>query len=488
VNNGSPVANLDAEQCVIASVLLDNAALDRISLHPSDFYWFQHRYCYEAMQRLHERREPIDFVTLANELTRLRNDVKADRLRRVDALSWDAPGPEYLSDLADKLPTPDNVAMYASIVIGCSRLRHMIEISDQIKLECQEYAGNLSPLWQSIEERIHSVTRRDVSGGLLTNLAVARMTAENLTAVDERRSSNEPCVRFGLRDVDEMIGRIGSELVIVPARSGMGKSAQINGIVRENSLLQDFHCLYWSCEVLPQDAQVNIVCQHAKMNARKAHDCALADWQWDQFVAAFQEMQSNLKVTWLDVESDWMAFVSAARRLHAVGKLDYIVCDHLHDMPPVERNRERRHELSGLVKALGKLTQELKLPIFVAAQLNRESDKRQGAGGTKPKLTDIRECGEIEQRADIVIAPYREGYYTKNPEDASTAQMIVLKRRNGEIGEVDVGWDGPSMRFYDLNRKSADDDLRERERDRAFQERTAAPPAYRDANDEMPAM
>jgi replicative DNA helicase len=431
-----PPSNVDAEQAVIGSLLLDRDALVKISgwLHSDDFFRDSHRFIYEAMQELYNANEPSDIVTVT------------DRLERKSQLPA-VGGVAYIHSLATVVPTAIHVEYYGRIVQRTSLKRRLISVAQRIvtlgyddELDVED-AFNLSEqaLFQLIQRRVEHdfVPIADVLSDYFENLEEILRNAGKLTGLPS-----------GFSELDNKLGGFQkSDLIILAARPGIGKTAFIlnlaDHIAQTGAGVAIFN-LEMSAEQLVQ----RMVACRAGVNLQHLRTGALPDWEHSRVIDAISNM-SGLPIFFDESgEVSITELRSKARRLKAEHGISMVMVDYLQLMHgSANRSRDNRvQEVSEITRQLKAMARELELPVLAVSQLSRAIESR-GGEKKRPLLSDLRESGSIEQDADIVMFISRD---EDNEDRRDQADIHIAKHRNGPTGEVALQFFGPYQQFADL--------------------------------------
>lgn len=433
-----PPHNLEAEQSVLGSVLLDNEVLSYIvdNLQPEDFYKEAHKKIFHAFLHLYERDEPIDLVTLTEHL---RQQGTLERIGNVP----------YLIGLADGVPTAAYAENYARIVREKSLRRQFIAQHGELMNLAYNEEKSIRDLVDAGESRAYEFGKRlQNSDNTFTPAPeIANQVLEYVENVRTQPEDTMPGVSTGLRDIDDMTGGlIPGGLYIVAGRPSMGKTAW--AIKAALSVASQGSTLVFSLEMSTQqlgERMMSILGAVRADKIKRPHTLSENDLEK---LATAGSMLTSLGIHVDDTPSlDIMTLRSRAReRCSRLGNVKLIVLDYLQIMAIEDKNRVQ--EVGAISRQLKQLARELDVPILVLSQLSRAVEQR---SDKRPVLSDLRESGEIEQNADLVGFLYRHEYYY--PEDESNkgiAEFIIAKQRGGAIGTVKLQWSPAFTRFADL--------------------------------------
>ena len=454
-----PPQNIEAEQSVIGAMLIDKNAVSLVTekLMPEDFYRQAHQVIYSAIMTLHSKNEPIDMITLINELK---------KMNRLD----DVGGVAYITLLANVVPTAANAKYHAQIVEEKSTLRQLVEGGTAIASLGYEGADDVPVIIDQAEKMILRISNRKGSKDFAEISEVLSDTINHIQAVLESRQSITG-VATGFVDLDKLTaGLHPSDFIILAARPSMGKTALALNIAQNVAIRgaregqPKKRVAFFSLEMSREQLVQRMLCSEADVDAQrlraggdnKDKDNDNADLWNKLWVAA--DLLSNAQIFIDDTPGiTIMEMRSKARRLQAEGGLDLVVIDYLQLMQGTSgRNNSdnRQQEVSEISRGLKALARELNVPVLALSQLSRSVEARQVK---KPMLSDLRESGSLEQDADIVMFLYRDDYY-KGAEEAPThiTELIVAKHRNGPVGRVNLFFKNECTKFISLARRPED--------------------------------
>ena len=454
-----PPQNIEAEQSVIGAMLIDKNAVSLVTekLMPEDFYRQAHQVIYSAILTLHSKNEPIDMITLINELK---------KMNRLD----DVGGVAYITLLANVVPTAANAKFHAQIVEDKSILRQLVEGGTAIASLGYEGADDVPVIIDQAEKMVLRISNRKGSKDFAEISEVLSDTINHIQAVLESKQSITG-VATGFVDLDKLTaGLHPSDFIILAARPSMGKTALALNIAQNVAIRgaregqPKKRVAFFSLEMSREQLVQRMLCSEADVDAQrlragadnKDKDNDNADLWNKLWVAA--DLLSNAQIFIDDTPGiTIMEMRSKARRLQAEGGLDLVVIDYLQLMQGTSgRNStdNRQQEVSEISRGLKALARELNVPVLALSQLSRSVEARQVK---KPMLSDLRESGSLEQDADIVMFLYRDDYY-KGAEEAPThiTELIVAKHRNGPVGRVNLFFKNECTKFISLARRPED--------------------------------
>ncbi|GIW45960.1 MAG: replicative DNA helicase [Candidatus Binatia bacterium] len=431
-----PPQSLDAEQSVLGGILLDTGAIDRAVelLSAEDFYREAHRKIFRAMLALSQRGEPVDVVTLANELT-------------AEGCLEEVGGTAYLVELAERVPTAANLAYYARIVREKAILREVIQAATELAASAYEARpGEVDDFLDRVEHRIFEISERRVRPQF------AKMNDLMLTAVHTIESLYErrgliTGVPTGFVDLDRLTsGLQPADLIIVAARPGMGKTAFALNVAVNAAQQANVGVAVFSLEMSKQQLALRMLCSEAGVDSHNVRTGYLASGDFQKIVHAADRL-SRLPIFIDDTPGlSILELRAKARRLkrEQEAKLGLVVVDYLQLMRGHERTDNREQEISSISRSLKALAKELDIPVMALAQLNRQVESR---ADRRPIMADLRESGAIEQDADLILFLFRPWVYEKKKDNEHDAEVIIGKQRNGPTDIVKLTYLPEYTRF-----------------------------------------
>lgn len=435
-----PPHSIEAEEAVLGSLLIDPEAIYDVAgfLRAEAFYRAQNRWIYEAIIALNERRDPIDFITLTEELR---------RRERLDELGGEA----YVIDLLNAVPTSVNAASYARVVEAAATRRKMIQAAGVIANLAYEEAEDINVVIDRAEQTLFSISEQRTTRDLMPIKQIAHEYLDRIQALHER-GSDIVGVPTGFTDMDRLLGGLSkSDLVILAARPGMGKTSLQNAIALTAAMKHGKRVAIFNLEMSGEQLVQRMVAAETKIDSQRLRRGQLAEHEWPIFMEAIGRL-SETRIFIDDTPSITPNQLrTKCRRLYAEHGLDLVLIDYLQLMQAERTTNNRVMEISEISRGLKGLARELDVPVLAAAQLSRAVEQRQDK---RPLLSDLRDSGSIEQDADIVMFIYRDEYY--NPETTerpNIAEVNVAKHRNGPTGTIDLYWHGKLATFKNLQRQ-----------------------------------
>lgn len=435
-----PPHSIEAEEAVLGSLLIDPDAIFEVSnfLKPDAFYRAQNRWIYESILSLSEHREPLDVVTLIEELR---------RREQLDEIGGEA----TIIDLINAVPTAINVEAYARMVESASIRRQLILAAGSIAKLAYNEAEDINNVLDRSEFTLFSISEQRTTRDLVP---VKLIATEYLERMEQLRERGDEFIGIptGFTDLDRLLSGLNkSDLIIIAARPGMGKTALQNAIAVNAARRYDKRVAMFNLEMSAEQLVQRMIAADTRIDSQRLRRGDLAENEWLIFMEALGRL-SEMKIFIDDTPSITpMQLRTKCRRLYAEHGLDLVMIDYLQLMQAERPSNNRVQEVSDITRELKGLARELDVPVVAAAQLSRAVEQRQVK---RPMLSDLRESGSIEQDADIVMFIYRDDYYNpENSERPNIAEVNVAKHRNGPTGNIDLFWHGKLATFRNLHRQ-----------------------------------
>jgi replicative DNA helicase len=421
-----PPQNEEAETSVLGAILLSEQALDGllldVKLRPDDFYRERHRLIFKSMMRLKDKPEPepIDALTVSEELAR---NGELD----------EAGGPAYVHSLPNLVPAAGNVRHYARIVKEHALMRRLLQEARKIQDDVFSFSGRPADLLEQAESALFRIAHEDRTGELRSIEAVLHDELDKLELIS-REGVSMTGTPSGFHDIDELTGGFQpGNLIVLAARPSMGKSALMINIAENAAVDHGKPVALFSLEMSETELAQRFIASQAKLNGDDLRKGRVRQDRWPKVVKATEKLASS--PLYIDDSSDIgiMELRAKARRLHSKQELGLLVIDYLQLMRAEDTSDNRVEQIGQISRGLKQLARELKIPVIALSQLSRAVESRPDK---KPLLSDLRESGQIEQDADLVMFIYRDEYYNRDSERPGEADVIIAKHRNGPIGEV----------------------------------------------------
>lgn len=423
-----PPQNLEAEQSILGSILLENSAINSVLevLTKGDFYSEAHRKIFNVMVELSEKNEPVDLITLSNAL-------KDKNL--LDSVG----GTAYLASLVDNVPSAANVANYAKIAKEKAILRGLIGSATEIINSCYETGSDVDQVLDHAEHSIFEIAENKVRPSFYP---IREIVKDSFRSIEELYARKELItgVPTGFEKIDDLTsGLQKSDLIIIAGRPSMGKTAFALNIAQFASLEGQTPVAVFSLEMSKEQLVFRLLASEAKVDSQRLRKGFLGETDWPKLTTAAGRLSEaplfiddTPAITVLEMKAK-------SRRLKADAGLGLIVVDYIQLMRAGGYRDNREQEISEISRSLKALAKELNVPVIALSQLNRKVEDRTNR---RPQMADLRESGAIEQDADVIAFIYRDEVYNKsedNPEKG-TAEIIIGKQRNGPTGTVKLAF------------------------------------------------
>ena len=437
----SPPQSLDVEASLLGSLLIDSDAFIKIGdrIQPDDFFDERHKMIFTAMKSLHDKRSPIDILTLSEQL---KNSAKLDIVG----------GASFLTELTNTVPTAAHLERYADIVAEKAIRRRLILASEDIANVSLDENKSLQELIEEAETRLFDVSQKHVRQDITSLESILGDSFDRLDDL-HRNKGGIRGIPTGLADIDKQLaGLQRSDLVIVAARPSMGKTTlMLNMALNIATKAKQGAVLYFSLEMSKEQLVDRLLAAEAGVDAWKLRTGeGLNDDDFERLSAAMGEL-AEAPIFIDDTSGITVGDLrTKARRLHHQNPLAAIMVDYLQLMSGGSRyatQANRVQEISEISRSLKILARELNVPIVAASQLSRSVESR---NPPIPQLADLRESGAIEQDADIVTFIYRPYYYDDSA-DPNITEIHIKKHRNGPVGKLNLYFDSQKQRFRDLD-------------------------------------
>lgn len=429
--------SLEAEQSVLGAILLDSSCIDKVAEilpRPEYFHLGNHKLIYETLLDMFTQGRTIDFVTLLEELKK-------------NSVFNDSNGKTYLMELAQIVPSISNVENYARIVRDNYDVRTLIITARDIIEDATQGTYDASVLIDSAEQKIFDIHRGKSMQGLQRVNESIIETFDRLDALNSDSQNLYRGIPTGIKDLDDTItGLNRSDLILLAARPGMGKTSFALNIARHVAVKESKKVAFFSLEMTREQLTSRLLSTEAMVHGVKLRTGKLEEDEWIRLIEA-GDILSKTQLYFDDTPGITVPEMKA--KLRRLKDVDLVVIDYLQLMSSAKRIDNRVQEISEITRNLKIMAKEINVPVITLSQLSRASEQR---AEHRPMLSDLRDSGSIEQDADIVLFLYRGDYY-KNDEaieedyDKNSGECIVAKNRHGETRTVPLHWQGEFMRF-----------------------------------------
>ncbi|MDB5169340.1 MAG: Replicative helicase [Candidatus Saccharibacteria bacterium] len=440
-----PPQNSEAEASLLGALLIDTDAIVKIAdaLSADDFYEKRHQRIYEAMNALYEKHQPIDVLTLSDQL---KNNGYLDMVG----------GPAYLTELTNFVPTAAHVEQYADIVAQKAMRRRLISASQEITGLGYDESKELRELIEEAETRLFQVSQQQVKQ---TVISIEEILAESFERLDDLHKDKGKIrgVPTGFKDVDNILaGFQRSDLIILAARPSMGKTALALNFAHNVGLQANQPVLIFSLEMSKEQLVDRLLSMESGVDAWALRTGNLTDADFEkigQAMGTLSEAQIYIDDTPGITVSDMRTKARREAHQHPLG---LIIVDYLQLMSGGSRfsgEGNRVQEISEISRGLKGIARELNVPVLALSQLSRSVENRTPQ---IPQLADLRESGSIEQDADVVAFIYREEYYNPDTDRKKLTDILIKKHRNGATGGVELYFDNEKQRFRSVDSRHPD--------------------------------
>ena len=431
--------NIEAEQSVIGSMLMDKEAIMIASeiITGDDFYQKQYGILFNNMVELFNEGKAVDLVTLQNRL-------------KENGVPEEVSNMGFVRELLTNIPTSANVKYYADIVYEKAVLRKLIKTNEQIVNDCYVGADKLENILESTEKKIFDIVQRRNTGDYVPINKIVQNSIMRVSAASKLKG-NVTGIPTGFIDLDyRTSGMQKSDLVLVAARPSMGKTAFVLNMAQYMAFECNKTVAIFSLEMSSEQLVNRLLTMEARIDAQKLRNGSLEDQDWESLLeSAGTVAKSNLIID--DRASSLAEIRSKCRKFKLEHNLDIVIIDYLQLMSSGggRSSDSRQQEISDISRGLKRMARELDVPVVALSQLSRAVEQRPDH---RPMLSDLRESGAIEQDADVVMFLYRDEYYNKESELKGTAEVIIAKQRNGPIGTVTLAWLPQYTKFANIKK------------------------------------
>ena len=420
--------SVEAEQAVLGSILIDSECLPQIveQLKPDDFYIRQNREAFQTIYTMFSMSQKIDPVTVLNQM-------------RLDGTYQEGVTREYFFQLMDVTPTVTNVMDYVAIVKDRSTLRQIAEAANALNSMVANNEGTSAEVLEAAEQRIYAIRQGKSAQGMHHITSVMHEVYDRLAELASSDSA-VPGLSTGLPDVDTVISGLNkSDLILLAARPGMGKTSLALNILLYAGKHSGKACVFFSLEMSREQLAMRLLSNESFVDNKKLTTGSLTDEDWEKVALAASALNhANILID----DNPSLSVADMNAKCRRVENLGLVVIDYLQLMTSAGGKQNysgesRQQVVSDISRALKIMAKELNVPVICLSQLSRANENRENK---RPRLSDLRESGAIEQDADIVMFIYRDDYYNQDTENHNLAECIVAKNRHGELATVPLQW------------------------------------------------
>ena len=435
-----PPHDIEAEQAVLGSCLTDkDAVMDAVEkLRPESFYREDSKLIFEAIFNLYNRSEPVDLVTVKDELTSMGSFENIG-------------GYEYLATLPDKVPTTTNVQKYIEIVEEKSTLRNLIKTANEIIELGYNPTEEVDSIMAGAEKKIFDIMQKK---NQKSYTPIKDVLIESFTKLEElyNQKSKITGVPTGFADLDDKTaGLHGSDLILIAARPAMGKTAFALNIAAHAAIRENVPVAVFNLEMSKDQLVNRMLCMEAMVDSNKVMTGKLDEDDWSKLASVVGPM-SDAGIYIDDTPGISITEIrTKCRKLKMEKNIGLVVIDYIQLIQGSgsRKNGSREQEIAEISRSLKILAKELNVPVIALSQLSRAVESRPDH---RPMLSDLRESGSIEQDADIVMFLYRDDYYNPDSEERDISEVIIAKHRAGSTGTIKLLWMGNYTKFVNLAR------------------------------------
>lgn len=419
-----PPQNIEAEQSVLGAILLENEILASVveMLAPEDFYKDSHKKIFLAMLDLYKKNEPIDLITLTEQLS---------RKEQIEEIG----GASYLSHIVNLVPTSANIKYHSKIVKEKSLLRNLIKTTTEIITTSYDESIEINELLDVAETKIFSLSEKTIRGSFVR---IDNVVKDTIELVDKLYNKKELITGLpsGFTDLDmQTTGFHPGDLVVVGARPGMGKTSFCLNIAAYVGIEVKVPVALFSLEMSKELIVLRMICSEAEVDSKSVRSGYHTKEDYRKLVNAAGRL-AEAPIFIDDSFNTVLEMRAKSRRLKAEHGLGLIIVDYLQLMRGEGSYIAREQVISDISRSFKALAKDLKVPIIVISQLNRSCEQR--GDNKRPIIADLRESGAIEQDADTILFLYRGDYYKAKDAEEGIAELDIAKQRNGPTGMINL--------------------------------------------------
>mgnify|MGYP001609142463 CR=1 FL=1 len=431
-----PPQNLDAEQAVLGSMLLEESAIIAAAEHLDErvFYKDAHRKIFATLLALYTANTPVDLITVTDELKR-RNQLE------------EVGGASYLATLTSVVPTAANAEHYCRIVKQKAILRDLIRVSTRIAGDCYEEALEPDVLLDRAETMIFDIASKKLKRDAVAMKDIIKSSIEMIDTLYQRKGMITG-MPTGFIELDQQLaGLQPADLIVVAGRPAMGKSSFTLCVAEHVAMAEKTGVAIFSLEMSKESLVQRMLCSHARINAHNVRSGMLSTSDWPNLTKAAGKLSEAPIFIDDSPNVSILELRAKARRLKSRHNIGLVILDYLQLMEESAHVENRQQEISLISRRLKGLARELGIPVIAVSQLSRAPERRESF---RPRLSDLRESGAIEQDADVVLMLFREDYYNMTDENKGIAEVIIAKQRNGPTGTIKLAFINEYTRFETL--------------------------------------
>jgi replicative DNA helicase len=435
-----PPQSIEAEMAVLGSMLIDENATSVVFeiLQEDHFYKDAHRKIFRAILDLYNANQPIDILTLQETLKK-------------KGLLDDIGGASYIVSLANSIPTSANVEYHAKIVKEKSILRNLIDAATKIVAESYEASQDADSLLDRSEKLIFDIASTRIKSGFKP---IKEVIGDSMKMIESlyQRKIHITGIATGFDDLDEMTaGFQPADFIVIAGRPSMGKSSFACNIAEYVGVHERKPVAVFSLEMSRQQLVQRFLCSHARVDIQKVRSGFLSESSWAQLTSAAGKLYEAPIFIDDTPGISTLELRAKSRRLLLQHDIKLIIVDYLQLMRTAYKPENRQQEISEISKSLKALAKELNVPVIAVSQLSRAPERRESF---RPRLSDLRESGAIEQDADVVMLLFREEFYHPNEDNLGVTELIIAKQRNGPVGTIKFTFLKEFMRFEGYSKRT----------------------------------
>jgi replicative DNA helicase len=439
-----PPQSLESEQAVLGSIMLRKEAMHEVEdlVHADSFYAEKHKMIFDSMLELSSKNEPIDMLSLSTKLA------EKKQLERIG-------GNQYLAEIVNTVPSSSNVKYYADIVQKKFILRSLIEAADFVaELAFEEGDDHMDDILDAAEKKMFAVVSSPKNQKFVSLKDALPEAYERLEKLHENQGMLRG-IPTGFRDLDNMLsGLQKSDLIILAARPSMGKTTLALDMARMSATTHNKSVLIFSLEMSSQQLVDRMLSAESRVNAWNLRTGRLSSDRDFSLLRDSLDRLSKAKIMIDDQAGNSITRMKAlSRRIKQEKGLDLIIVDYLQLMTTSKAYDSMVNQVTEISRSLKSLAKELDVPVLALSQLSRAVESR----GGKPRLSDLRDSGSIEQDADVVMFIHREDKMKDEADKTNIAEILIEKHRNGPVGKVDLYFDEKTTTFLNLEKSSLSD-------------------------------